>query len=76
MEQLELFPSDNKAEPQEEGFDISKISIKYKGEDINSKEGNRLIKKLTKIDADTFFIYPEGHPKLPCMPYVKNIKKN
>jgi len=76
MEQLELFSNYDKVEAQEGGFDISKISIKYKGGDINSKEGNRLIKKLNKIDIDTFFIYPKGHPKLSCMPYVKNVKKN
>ena len=51
-------------------IDISKIKFQHKGGNVNSENGNRLIKKLTKLPSDTFFAYSEGHPKLPIMPYV------
>jgi len=73
--QLELFSCYRETKLDKKAFDISKIDIEYKGGDINSQEGNRLIKKLKDLKSDTYFIYPEGHPNLPCMPYVKNIKK-
>ena len=74
MEQLELFADCNEPKVYEDAFDISKINIEYEGGDINSQEGNRLIKKLKSLNSNTYFIYPEGHPKLSCMPYVKNVK--
>ena len=72
MKQLELFQDFKNAEISDKGVDVSKIEMKYKSGSINAKESNRLIKKLNNLPSGVFYAYPQGHPKLTTMPFVKN----
>ena len=74
MEQLELFPNFANIKISSKGVDISKIKMRYKGGNINSGEGNRLIKRLNGLPRGVYYAYAKGHPKLPIMPFVRNEK--
>ena len=55
-------------------IDPSAINFRFTGKGVCFSDSNRILDKLSKLDKGRFAVYRKGHPTLPMMPFVKNLK--
>jgi hypothetical protein len=76
--QLELFDEEFSVKPELKNidrFDVTEINLFLGGEGrVAFESSNRLINRTKNLPSNTYFIYKQGLPCFPELPFVKNEK--